>query len=461
MTARKSSNASYSLNEAKINEQLTGREFFDGYLRLYSAHSNVRGIPFIGDGFKEAQRKALWGVLARGESSGLDTVERIASSACSTTDYHHAAGSMQGTLVGLAQDFAGTNNMNWLEPKGQFGSRRSHGAAAARYLRTQLHSNFREIFKKDDDVILEQKVVNDLKIEPKYFIPLLPPVLLNGAEGMGTGHATRIFQYSAQDLKANILKLLDGKELVDHSMVPSWRDFTGKVERDQSNGQVSITGVMKVVNSTEIKVIDLPVGVQSEKYEDVLYKLQDKGIIKSFKDASDDTGFEFILNVPRTTSYQPEDELIKMLKLVARDSENLTVWNPSGFIQKYESVEKLLSDWVQWRLLRYEERRQAQLNLIQTKIDWLVEHERFIRYYLSGDVSARWSKSKKAEITAELEANNFTSVDRLMGLPIWSLTLEKIEDVLADLTKERDRHDKLASETAVSLFKGELKQLKT
>lgn len=447
----------YGLNNAKIPE-LSTKDFLDQSLRLFSAHSNVRGIPFIGDGFKEAQRKAMWGMLTRGENAGLISVERVSAHCAAETDYHHGIGSMQGTLVGLAQDFAGSNNVNFLVPEGQFGSRRSHGASAPRYIETKIHENFRKIFRKDDDIILEQKRVGEHKIEPKYFIPLLPVVLLNGAEGMGTGHATHIFSYSVKDLKAAIVKLLDGKELSDHELTPSWNGFSGTVERDKLNGQVKCTGKYETVSTTEIRVTELPVGIQSDKYEEILFKLEDQGKIKSFKNASDDNGFDFIIKIPRSTYYQEKDEISKMLKLESRDTENLTVWGPDGFIKKYESVEKLLADFVAWRLNRYEDRRKKQIQVTSDQISWLEEVIRFISFYL--EHAQEFRNTGKADLLKLLTDNKFTQPDRLLGMSIWTLTKDNIEDQTKKLATEKNKLDTLLSDNAVNMYKRELSELK-
>lgn len=448
----------YGINSAKT-EVIAAHEFFNDYLRLYSAHSNVRGIPFIGDGFKEAQRKAIWGMKARGENAGLVTIERVSSHCANVTDYHHGTGSMEGTLVGLAQDFAGSNNVNFLVPEGQFGSRKSHGAAASRYIETTLHANFRKIFKREDDEILVQKKTGEgVLIEPKYFIPLLPVVLLNGAEGMGTGHATHIFCYSAEDLKKATLKVLDGKELKDHELVPSWNGFKGKVERDVTNGQVKVTGDFEIVNSTEIKVKELPVGMQSDKYEEILFGLEDKGLIKSFKDASDENGFDFVVKVPRTTSYLDRAELLKIFKLEARDTENLTVWNPKGFIQKYESTEKLLADFVAWRLERYEDRRQRHIVLTRELISWLEEVIRFIDFYLAN--TDKFRNLKRDDAIKLLVDNEFTQSERLLSMQIWSLTRDRIDENLEKLKGERLKLEKLEKDTPVEMYRRELKELK-
>jgi len=388
----------------------------------------------------------------------LISVERVSAHCAAVTDYHHGIGSMQGTLIGLAQAFAGSNNVNFLVPDGQFGSRLSHGASAPRYIETKLHEHFRKIFRREDDVILEQRRVGDVKIEPKYFIPLLPVVLLNGAEGMGTGHATHIFSYKPDDLKKAIITLLDGKLLVDHTLVPWWIDFKGKVERDKTNGQVKVTGDFTAVSSTELRVTELPVGIQSDKYEEILIKLEDQDKVKSFKNASDDTGFEFILKVPRTTSYLTKDELIKMLKLEARDTENLTVWNPEGKIQKYESTEKLLADFVKWRLERYEDRRLKQIALTQEQIAWLEEVIRFIAFYLAH--AQEFRNTGKKDLVELLTKNGFTQPERLLSMSIWTLTKDHADDLLKKLDVERKKLELLEVDTPAKMYKRELSELK-
>jgi DNA topoisomerase-2 len=365
---------------------------------------------------------------------------------------------MQGTIAGLAQNYAGSNNVNFLVPEGQFGSRRSHSTSAARYIMTKMHDNFRKIFRKEDDIILEQKIAGDLKIEPKYFIPLLPVVLLNGAEGMGTGHATHIFSYKPDDLKHAIIKLIDGKELKDHELVPWWSDFHGKVERDKTNGQVKVSGDFSVTNSTEIRVTELPVGVQSDKYEEIIFKLEDQDKVKSFKNASDDNGFEFILKVPRTTTFLEREELMKLLKLESRDTENLTVWNPDGVIEKYTSVEKLLADFVQWRLGRYEDRRQKQMQITRDQIAWLEEVIRFIEFYL--EHAQEFRNTSKKTIIDLLIANKFTQPDRLGSMAIWSLTKDNADEQLKKLEAEKKKLALLEVDTPTKMYKRELSELK-
>lgn len=456
----------FNLNEAKI-DSINVESFFNDYLKLYSAHSNVRGIPFIGDGLKEAQRKALWGMLARGDNASFDTVERLSSGCASETNYHHGIGSMQGTLVKLAQDFSGSNNLNLLIPNGQFGSRLSHTASASRYIETKLHENFRKIFKKEDDIILEQRIEGKLKIEPKYFIPLLPMALINGAEGMGTGHSTHIFCYSPIQIKEQILNILNGKKLNDFDLLPEWNGFKGSISRDKTTGQVIITGVYKFENSSTLKISELPVGIQSDDYEKVLFKLEDKkpkkptddpAPVKSFQNASDDTGFEFIVNVPRYLSYLEDEEIKKLFKLEIKDTENFTLWDTNGVLTKFRSPEHIIENFVEWRLEQYEDRRIKLINITKDEIFWLEELIRFIEYYHAN--SNKFKNTGKTDLLNLLEREKFDNGDKLLAMPIWSLTKDKIDEVNKKLEKNKDQLKNLELDNAKKMYERELKDLK-
>ena len=446
----------YALGETG---QLSTQEFVDEKLKLYSAHSNVRGIPFLGDGFKQAQRKAIYGMVLRGEAADKDTVERLSAKICSDTDYHHGAGSMCGTLVCLAQKFAGSNNLNLIEPFGQFGNRLSKKAASDRYIKAKLSPNFRKLFRKEDDLILKHHYSNGTKIEPLYFIPLLPLSLVNGAEGMGTGHSTYIMSYNPQDLKIAITTLLAGKNLTNGSLVPWFGpDFKGTVIRDAITGQIVITGKYEIDGSTTIKVSELPIGLQNDAYEAHLHKLADKEIIKNFTNSSDEEGFDFEINVPRTTTSLPDETLLKHLKLISRESENLTLWDTDGVLRRFGSVEEIIEHFVEWRLARYEDRRQALIALTEEEIVWLDERIRFIEFYLAN--SSRFTNSKKDVIIAFLEEAEFSAPDKLLSMQIWSLTADKIAELKAQLEEKLVYLELLGKKTSKEMYLEELKQLK-
>lgn len=444
--------------ELKDTQSISTTNFIDTKLKLYSAHSNVRGIPFIGDGFKEAQRKAIYGMVTRGENADKDTVERLSARCAAESDYHHGTTSMEGTIISLAQSFAGSNNIPLIEGFGQFGDRLSRKAASARYIKAKLSTNFRKYFKKDDDLILEYKMSNGEQIEPKHFIPLLPMSLINGAEGMGTGHSTYILTYNPLDIKGAIAQVLSGKVLTPYLLTPWFDGFTGTVVRDKTTGQVIITGKFERVGNLSIKVSDLPVGVQDEAYEEHLYKLKDKDIIRDFTNQSDATGFDYTINVPKGFNSKDDEEILKTLKLVSRESENLTLWNKDGFLKRYNNVEEIITEFVEWRLEQFEKRRLALIDKTEVEILWLDERIRFINFYL--DNYKFFKDNKKDVIIDVLEKEEFTRPNDLLAMSIWYLTRDKIEELQNELNDKMKYLDDLNCDTANKMYTRELKELK-
>ena len=443
-----------------IIERITASRFLDEKLRLYSAHSNVRGIPYIGDGFKQAHRKAVWGMLKRGENADFDTVERIAAAAASTTDYHHGVGSLEGTIVGLAQDFAGANNVPLFKKFGQFGSRLSKHPSASRYIKTKLNNTFRQIFRKDDDLIFDHVMSNGVPVEPKFFTPVLPLVLINGAEGMGTGHSTFIMSYNPDDIKSAILKLLDGKTLKKNSLLPWWNGFTGTVSRDTETGQIVIEGsyTVKEGRSPTITITELPIGMESESYESHLHKLEDKELIIDSDNMSDEAGFEFVVRVPRSTLLLSDEEIKKHFKLIKRETENLTVWDGDGVLRRFDCVEDLLEHWVVWRIDRYEDRRQAMMKKISADIVWAGLKIRFIKFYLANYKFFRDTPNK--ELVERLVQEGFDRHEELLGMPMRNLTHDKIKELEKDVEDLKVALANLKADTPVDMFKRELKELK-
>lgn len=443
-----------------VNQAMSASQFMDTRLRLYSAHSNVRGIPFIGDGFKQAHRKAVWGMLKRGENADLDTVERIAAASASTTDYHHGVGSLEGTIVGLAQDFAGSNNVPLFAKKGQFGSRLDKKPSASRYIKAKLSPIFRQLFRKEDDLIFDHVMSNGMAVEPKYFTPLLPLVLVNGAEGMGTGHSTFIMSYNPDDLKAAILKLLDGKTLKKNALTPWFRGFNGTVTRDPVDGQIVIEGSyeLKDGRTPTIRITELPIGMQSDSYIEHLHKLEDKGFIVDHDNLSDKEGFEFVVRVPRAATLLSDEEIKKHFKLVKRETENLTVWDSDGVLRRFDCVEDLLENWTLWRIERFEDRRQALIKKIQADIAWAGLKIRFIRFYLANYKFFRDTPNKA--LIARLIEEGFERHDELLAMPMRNLTHDKIKELEKDVEDLKATLATLEGDDAVSMFKRELKELK-
>lgn len=438
------------------------KHYFNSAVKSFSLADCIRSIPSICDGFKPSQRKAVCGTIMRGENAGEIQLERLASIIASKTDYHHGSNSLVSTVIGMANDkMPGMNNMNLFKPEGQFGSRLTKEAGAGRYIFTELSPYFRQLFKKEDDCILTPIVVDGEEIEPHFYIPLLPMVLVNGASGTGTGHACEIYSYHPEELRDAIITLLNAKPngkskpLKDGALTPFFRGYHGKVERNQETGQVITTGKLEVVNSTTIKITELPLGIYLDSYKETLNKLEEAEFIKDYDDNSSEDMFCFTVTVPRSTSVMSHDVLLQKFKLIGKGTENFTCWDVTGKLKKFSSAEEIIETFVPWRLEQYERRRQKLIADTTEQIRFLSEQIRFIRYYISN--SKLFKDTGKKDLIELLLSKDFVDYDRLLSMQIWSLTKDRIAELEKKLDDAKAYLDTLNADDPVSMYKRELK----
>lgn len=429
------------------------KDLFSTDVRSFSIYDCQRSLPSGIDGMKPAMRKIVFGMLKKFPNQEIK-VSLAAAGIQEVSCYHH--GSLEGTVVNMAQSFPGSNNVPYLEDIGQFGSRISPAASASRYIFTKLSESFRKIFLKDDDNILNYLEDDGMSIEPEYYLPIIPTVLLNGSDGMGTGFACRILSYNPLDLVAACEEVIKKGKLKD-DLTPWYRGFTGTIEKNAQ--QTVFTGVYEIQNTTTMVISELPIGSFTQKYRDVLNDLEDKNLIKSYVDNSSEEKTEFVVTCPRETLRKPHDELLKTFKLVSRDTENFTVWNESGRLRKFDSAKQLVEWFVNFRLHKYEERRLKLIEESQNRLDVMNERARFIRFYL--DNTDWFSKSKKSDIIARLDNLTFTRIDDLMAIRVYNLTGDQIEELKNKIQAEQENLDRLNATTAKELYLKDLSDAKS
>lgn len=436
-------------------KSLTVKNLFDRDVRSYSVYANYRAIPHVMDGFKTSQRKVIFGTLKKAIPDTGIKVSQLAAAIGQVAAYHHGEASLEGAIVNMAQDFAGSNNLNYLEPNGQFGSRLSPAAASARYIYTRLMPSFRKIFLREDDVILKHLVEDGEEIEPEFYAPILPNVLINGASGMGTGFACNIMQYNPLDLREYIMAKLKGKPT--KPLVPWFRGFKGTVER-LPTGQVLVKGKVEKVSSTVLKVTEIPIGVTLDQYKNVLNALEDEGYIKEWSDHSNKkVGFQFELTVPRTTGYAELPELEKKLRLISKHTENFTVWLVSNMVKCFKTPEELVDYFIVERTKLVEDRRIIQIELHKDEHEVLSERARFIAYFI--EHSQDLVKLARAALEAKLRDEGFKRADEHVELKIYTLTADHIEKLEKKILEVAAEIKRLEGETAVSLYAQDLASL--
>ncbi len=357
-------------------------------------------------------------------------------------------------MVNMSQNFPGSNNIPLLDGIGQFGSRLSPDAAASRYIFTKLSGACKQLFHSVDDHILEWEEDDGVRIEPKFYLPILPVVLINGASGMGTGYATSIPGHNPKDLKETSLAILYGKK--QKKLVPWYRGFTGTITENVN--QTTTSGVLEVSNTTTIVIKELPVGNYTIAYREVLNTLEDKGLIKSYDDNSSEEKTEFVVRVSREVAAKPKDELLKIFKLVSKDTPNLVVWDENGKIRRFNTADELLQWFVAFRLTKYEARRLYMLKAAEEKKADLTEELKFIKLYLVR--SSVWSKTKTADIEQELVDAGFTSPKDLLAIRISRLTADSIKDLEGKIADKEAEIIRLTGTTATDLYMEDLNNLK-
>ena len=244
------------------------RDFINRELILFSMADNMRSIPSVVDGFKPGQRKVLFGCFKR-NLKGEIKVAQLVGYISEITAYHHGEASLAGTIVGMAQHFVGNNNINVLSPNGQFGTRLQGGKdhASPRYIFTAIAPITRHLFHKNDDAVLTYLNDDGQSIEPAWFMPILPMVLVNGSDGIGTGWSSAVPNYNPAEVSANIRRKIAGQPM--EPMHPWFRGFKGTIESN-GVGRYTTTGIAAQTDADTVEIFELPIRSWTNTYVEQL-----------------------------------------------------------------------------------------------------------------------------------------------------------------------------------------------
>lgn len=441
----------------KIKNQQSVTDFANKEFINFSRYDCERSIANVIDGQKITMRKILFTMMNGRETLPEVKVAQLASYTAAETDYHHGEQGIGGVISNMAQNFVGSNNMNLMEPIGQFGSRLNPEPGAARYIHTRLSGNFRQLFKKEDDVIIEHQYSDDMKIEPAFYLPILPVLLINGSEGIGTGFASKVFSHNPAALRDDILSILKGKKR--KPLTPWYKGFTGAVLQGDNPLQWITKGKIEVVNTTTLKITELPIGMYQDDIKSVLVSLIERGLVKDFEDDSTgSTGILITVTVPRSTACVENDKLIELFKLISKGTQNLTAWLANGKLKTFNNASEIVDYFTEFRLQKFEDRRQAWIQIHSDDLAWMNEKIKFIRYYLKN--SETLSKKKKVDLHEILDKAGFKNIDKLLEIKIYNMTLEQIEKLEQEIKDLKGKIDFLKNTTAKEMYILELEGLK-
>lgn len=451
-------------------------DFVNKELIHFSNYDVERSIPSICDGLKISQRKILFAGFKKHLYDKEIKVAQFCGYVMEHTSYHHGDASLQAAIVGMAQDFVGSNNINLFKPNGQFGTRIQGGkdAGAPRYINTLLDPITLKIFKKEDSHILKYLDDDGFEIEPEFYIPIIPMILVNGAVGIGTGFSTNIPSFDPRSIITILERMLKGDDNVDESeLIPWYRNFTGTIKK--IDGKWYTCGIIKKLSSTKIEVRELPIGYWTEDFKIALEEYYDKNPqYKSYESYYDDKHVHFVLNF---TSSSALDTLMQVeanghtkfendFKLLSSKHLNMTnmyLFNEHGQITRYESPLHIIREYYNIRLSYYQKRKDYTLEALSKDLDLIENKVNFIKAVVSGDIVVH--SMKKAELENLLclkdykkDANN--SYDYILRIPVYNLTIDKVAELEDEYSKASSLLEKLTNTEIKDMWLDELLVLK-
>jgi len=431
-------------------------DFIHKELIHFSKYDCDRSIPNLMDGLKISLRKILFSAFKKNLTTEIK-VAQFTGYVSEHSGYHHGEASLNAAIVGMAQNFVGSNNINLFVPNGQFGTRLQGGkdSASERYIYTMLHKITRSIFPEQDDAILKYLNDDGTPVEPLFYAPIIPMVLVNGSKGIGTGFSTEILCYNPLDIIAylkNKLSAQPNNELVAEFM-PYYDGFNGTITTLHP-GKYLVRGKYENIGPDKIRITELPVGSWTDDFKEYLETLTDSTdksgkkvtpLVKDYDDMSKDTSVDFVITLQKGKLDELESQqldngcngLEKIFKLfTTATTTNMHLFDAEDKLKKYETVAQIIDDYYDTRAQMYLIRKNYLIDIINQELVLLTNKSRYIQENLTGTIDLR--KKKKDEVTAMLQQKGYAIIGEdqdykyLTRMPMDSVTEENVDKLLKE-----------------------------
>ena len=430
---------------------LTVTDFIHRDLANFSAEDIKRSIPHVADGLKPSQRKVIYACLKKNLTADMK-VAQLAGYVAEQTAYHHGEASLQGTIVNLAQNFVGANNLNLLEPSGQFGTRLAGGkdAASSRYIFTRLAPWTKNIFDPNDNAVLKYVTDDGQQVEPEFYVPVVPMILMNGAEGIGTGFSCYVPPFNPEAIKQNILCALDQVPMVP--MKPYFKGFRGKMTKTKDHTWVMEGIVQK--EGGQLHITELPPGKWIQDFKEHLEDLVEKNVIQKYENHSTETQPDF-----RIWGFAGEDPVKELGLVKTIHTSNMYLIGPKGAVKKYASPEEILCDYIELRTDLYKKRKAHLVRELESEIQWISTKLEFIKGVIQGSIKVL--NEPLDSVKAQMRKRKFEEehVPKLLDIKTYNYTQEEVVKLEALCAKRQTDLHVLKSTSVVQMWKNNLSQL--
>jgi DNA topoisomerase II len=440
------------------------KDFIDRDLIHFSNSDNIRSIPSVIDGLKPSQRKILYCCFKKNLKTEI-RVAQLAGYVSENGAYHHGEASLQGAIVNMAQDYVGSNNINLLQPIGQFGTRLQGGkdAAQSRYIHTLLSQITDHIFDKRDNPLLKYNDDDGVLVEPEYYVPTIPMLLVNGSSGIGTGWSTEIPSYNPKDLIANMKRVMEGKEM--EPMKPFYKGFKGVIYFDTDEKDSYRTCGLYEDMGNRLVITELPVGMWTQNFKEHLENLQNDDFIRYYNSYCTDVDINFEIfwgDKLKKMYYNSREKFERKMKLTSVVScKNMVAFNSKNQLHKYNNVLEILEEYTKTRLEKYIERKDYIINEFNKEIDLLKIRVRFINDFINDNIQI--IKKRKLEIESQLEEGDYPkmddSYDYLLKMPIYSLSLDKIDELNQKIANLESSLANITAKSEITLWREDIDEM--
>ena len=463
-------------NVLEYSENIFYKDFINKDLIHYSKYDCERSIPNIMDGLKTSQRKILFSAFKRNLYKEIK-VAQFSGYVSEHSSYHHGEMSLNKAIINMAQNYMGSNNINFLEPNGQFGTRIHNGkdSASERYIFTQLNNIVKSIFINNDFKVLSYINDDGFPVEPEFYVPIIPTILINGCKGIGTGFSTEILNHNPLDIiyyiKNKIAPTSTPSKL--KNLMPFYKNFKGSILKI-NNESFLFKGCYDIKNKNTINVTELPIGLSTQDFKDNINALisNKNSLIKDIEDMSTDTIIDFTITFNNTVDFNQLENQIssningieKYIKLFStRKNTNMNLFNEKHQITKFKTVENIIDYFIPIRLDFYNKRKQYILKNLKYEINILQNKSIFIEKQCNNSLDLK-NKSKKSIIDI-LNKNNFDIIDNdpefkyLTSMPIYSLIKENIDKLNKDINQKLSFYNTLNNKSIENIWLDELNYL--
>lgn len=439
--------------------------FTDEYVN-YASYDNVRKIASVIDGQKLSARKIIHTIQQKNITKP-EKVSRLGSKVSEFTEFLHGDVSLCGVIANMAQNHTGTNNIPLLQREGNFGNRLIPVPSASRYIFTCQEDYFKYIFNSQDNDLLEYQEFEGTSIEPKYFMPTMPMLLINGANGISSGYRQIILPRDPAKIEKIIINYIEKNKPIPTDIKPSFTGFTGKVQQNETPGSYTIYGNIEVSEKpNEFIINELPVGYTIESYTNILDRIVDENdAIKSYDDMSQDNQFLFKVQTKKDFYNKHRfvvDWLFNFFKLKKTLTESYYCIDEQNKVAEFDNIGQILKKYVDIRLDYYSRRKQLLIDKYSFRLQRQYSIITFLKMVIDGKIDFKKISTKDLESIFNKTDNIIkieNSYDYLLNINIRKLTRDELKKVAELYKKTKDDLEQIKSTAINTLWKQDMNKL--